>query len=287
MTYGQSKDILIPFSSSSVSQATFTVTYDNLREKKKSLQFGVQRISEQADLNQIIRHRARLEFVHCIRTTFEKMRPDKTKPSSKDKQSKTAIDPIKQLNKEITKYAYENDEFIKDLLVDLTGQVHLALENHDWFMKWGIHYLPSLTRKYDQRNTKRIYIDFLCLGAHLLQFCNNFKDPGVQHYGKGALFSTVRDDMDGIFCGLPAPKRSQTGAQIDMTVFHNSGGGCFHGNCTVRLMDGTTKLVKDVQPGDCMAPFGGTITYVIKTKYRNRKSKMVVVSICIRFLLIH
>ena len=90
--------------------------------------------------------------------------------------------------------------------------------------------------------------------------------------------------MDGIFCGLPAPKPSQTGAKIDMTVFHNAYGGCFHGDCTVRLMDGTLKYVKDVQPGDCMAPFGGRVTYVIKTKYRQGKSKMVVVSICIRFL---
>jgi hypothetical protein len=122
-------------------------------------------------------------------------------------------------------------------------------------------------------------IHFYFSGAHLLQFCNNFKDPGIQHYGKGVLFSSIRDDMDGIFCGLPAPKPSETGAKIDMTVFHNAGGGCFHGNCTVRLMDGTTKFVRDVQPGDRMAPHGGKIVYVIKTKYNNPKSKMVIVSI--------
>ena len=85
--------------------------------------------------------------------------------------------------------------------------------------------------------------------------------------------------MDGIFCGLPAPKPSQTGAKIDMTVFHNASGGCFHGNCTVRLMDGTIKLVKDVEPGDRMAPHGGKIVYVIKTKCRDQKTKMVIVSI--------
>ncbi|CAF5109316.1 unnamed protein product, partial [Rotaria socialis] len=58
--------------------------------------------------------------------------------------------------------------------------------------------------------------------AHLLQFCNNFKDPGVQHYGRGSLFSQIRDEMDDIFCGLPAPKRTETGATIDMSVFHNA-----------------------------------------------------------------
>lgn len=126
-------------------------------------------------------------------------------------------------------------------------------------------------------------IIFYLSGAHLLQVCNNFKDPGIQHYGKGQLFSTVRDDMDGIFCGLPAPKRSQTGAQIDMTVFYNASGGCFYGECTVRLMNGTTKFVKDVKPGDRMAPHGGMVTYVIKTKCHNKKARMVTVSIKILF----
>jgi hypothetical protein len=85
--------------------------------------------------------------------------------------------------------------------------------------------------------------------------------------------------MDGIFCSIPAPKASQTGAKIDMTVFHNASGGCFHGGCTVRLMNGTTKLVRDVKPGDRMAPHGGTIIYAIKTKCQNQKAKMVIVSI--------
>ena len=85
--------------------------------------------------------------------------------------------------------------------------------------------------------------------------------------------------MDGIFCGLPAPKSSIVTTKIDMTVFHNASGGCFHGDCTVRLMDGTVKLIKNVKPGDRMAPSGDTVTYVIKTICRNRKSKMVIVSI--------
>jgi hypothetical protein len=91
--------------------------------------------------------------------------------------------------------------------------------------------------------------------------------------------------MDSIFCGLPAPKPSeQTGAPIDMSVFNNAYGGCFHGGCTVRLMDGTNKLIKNVQPGDIMAPYGGTVTYVVKTKCRNEKANMVIVSIIFFYL---
>lgn len=90
--------------------------------------------------------------------------------------------------------------------------------------------------------------------------------------------------MDSIFCGLPAPKASQqTGAPIDMSVYHNAGGGCFHGQCTVRLMNGTTTLVQNIKPGDIIAPHGGIVTYVVKTKCRNQKAKMV--AVCLLFSL--
>jgi len=92
--------------------------------------------------------------------------------------------------------------------------------------------------------------------------------------------------MDTIFCSLPAPKASvQTGAPIDMSVFNNASGGCFYGGCTVRLMNGTTKLIQNVKPGDRMAPHGGMVTYVIKTICKNEKTKMVAVSI-ISFLFV-
>ncbi len=49
-----------------------------------------------------------------------------------------------------------------------------------YYNTWGKHYLPSLA------------------GAHLLQQCNNFKDPGIQFYG-GALFQKLRDEIEGIY----------------------------------------------------------------------------------------
>jgi len=80
-------------------------------------------------------------------------------------------------------------EWTKGLLADLEGQVTAALSRKDWFQKWGVHYLPSLAR------------------AHILQQCNNFKDPGVQFYG-GSLFRHLRDEADDIFCKLPPPTPS-------------------------------------------------------------------------------
>jgi len=41
--------------------------------------------------------------------------------------------------------------------------------------------------------------------AHLIQQCNTFKYPGVQHYGK-EIFQGIRDVADKTFCNLPPPK---------------------------------------------------------------------------------
>lgn len=75
---------------------------------------------------------------------------------------------------------------VADLLVDLKGQVMEALTNPEHLKRWGRHYIPSLAQ------------------AHLLEICNNFKDPGVQHYG-GALFAEMRDMADDYFISLPPP----------------------------------------------------------------------------------
>lgn len=111
--------------------------------------------------------------------------------------------------------------------------------------------------------------------------CNNFKDPGVQHYGQGSLFSSVRDEMDTIFCNLPAPKRAHSEVNIDMSVFNNADNPCFHGSCTVKLFDGSIKFVKDIRRGDRLYPHGGTVNYVLKTICNNKESQMVLV--CVLF----
>ena len=89
--------------------------------------------------------------------------------------------------------------------------------------RWGVHYLPSL------------------LLAHQSQMCTNFKDPGVQNYG-GALFVSIRDATDDLFCALPPPQPSvRVGAEAaatarvaarpvvvapaSMAMFHNSFAG--------------------------------------------------------------
>eukprot|EP01041_Mallomonas_annulata_P011876 gene11876-24886_t len=144
---------------------------------------------------------------------------------------------------------------IEALLEDLNGQALEAFSRPEWFEKWGMHYIPSLAR------------------AHQLQQCTNFKDPGMQFYG-GDMFKDVRDYADEVFCSLPAPtvigpvvvaaaaqhSNAATPAarspapipQIDMRRFNNPNNPCFHGDCTVRMSDGTTKLVREVRKGDLL-----------------------------------
>lgn len=80
----------------------------------------------------------------------------------------------------------EEDDMFSGLMRDLTGQVREAVSRMDWYNRWGRHYFPSL------------------MFAHLMQQCNNFKDPGVQGYG-GSMFKDIRDDADELFCGLSHP----------------------------------------------------------------------------------
>ena len=47
------------------------------------------------------------------------------------------------------------------------------------------------------------------------------------------------------------------------------GGGCFHGRCTIQMLDGTTKFVQDLKKGDMIATpessTGASIICVVKT----------------------
>lgn len=133
--------------------------------------------------------------------------------------------------------------YVSSLLEDLSGQIRTAYSQQGHFNRWGTHYLPSLR----------------C--AHQRQQCNNFKDPGVQHYG-GDLFRALRDAAEEVFLSLPPPKPSclsmrnngryiaKSSTAVNMSTFHNAAAGCFEGSGRVTLADGTTKLVRDILCGD-------------------------------------
>eukprot|EP01125_Pyxidicula_operculata_P009701 TRINITY_DN3181_c0_g1_i1.p1 TRINITY_DN3181_c0_g1~~TRINITY_DN3181_c0_g1_i1.p1 ORF type:complete len:683 (-),score=186.37 TRINITY_DN3181_c0_g1_i1:67-1959(-) len=149
------------------------------------------------------------------------------------------------------------DNYVADLLKDLKGQVKEAIMTQ-YFQKWGRFYLPSLA------------------GAHQNQQCNNFKDPGVQHY-TSKLFESIRDKTEQIFISLPPPKPTikdtySANAKVRTTVtsmntYYNYGGGCFAGYCKVSMADGTVKRVDQIKKGDVVVgPLGSaTVKCVVKT----------------------
>lgn len=148
------------------------------------------------------------------------------------------------------------DPKIAELIKDLSGQATEAFSKEKFFKKWGRHYLPSLFR------------------AHMLQQCNNFKDPGVQVYG-GKGFHDIRDVADEIFLKLPAPKPSikgpsRAGVQrrsVNMNSYYSSYNPCFDGYNSVQMKDNSTKLVKDLRKGDQVKTPSGfaSVRCVIKT----------------------
>ena len=99
--------------------------------------------------------------------------------------SKSIIDPS-----DITFLKSIQNDYVDALLQDVEGQVCEALSKKEWYKTWGKHYLHSLTE------------------AHLYQICNNFKDPGVQVYGNGQLFTYLQEELNDIFEKIPAPKPS-------------------------------------------------------------------------------
>jgi len=119
------------------------------------------------------------------------------------------------------------------LYQDMKGQATEAIADEQSFTTWGKHYLLSLST------------------AHLHQFCNNFKDPGVQVYGTGALFSSLQDSLDDIFEKVPPPVPSRhrgasTSSQtVQMSrVFNNQNAVCVHGGTIVTVKNQSSQKIE-------------------------------------------
>ncbi|CAK7218080.1 hypothetical protein SCUCBS95973_003368 [Sporothrix curviconia] len=155
------------------------------------------------------------------------------------------------------------------LMVDINGQVRLALSKAEYYNRWGKHYLPSLQ------------------GAHAVQQCNSFKDPGPLTYATASpLFIACRNALDTAFDTLPPPKPSKKLASrrptarvgrygpvtprqfsISMASYHNSRGPCFASFCRVTLADGRHIRVNRLRGGmRVQTPRGPrTVAAVMKT----------------------
>lgn len=80
---------------------------------------------------------------------------------------------------------------LSSLLLDLEGQVTVALSEDKFFKKWAMPYFASLSH------------------AHLRQLCNSFKDPGPSRYNDNAFFRDCRDILDRAFDRIEPPVPSR------------------------------------------------------------------------------
>ncbi|KAK3332300.1 hint-domain-containing protein [Cercophora scortea] len=123
---------------------------------------------------------------------------------------------------------FTSDPACQSLLDDLRGaeprgQITLALNNRDHWLRWGMHYLPSLA------------------GAYSRQVCNSFRDAGPLLYGaQSELFVRCRDRLYDAFDSLPPPPPSNFTTSIyppDMTQYSRQeiDDACFAGCAKVLL----------------------------------------------------
>jgi hypothetical protein len=154
--FGQTRDFIVELSD--IQQGEYlcgTLKYID-PFTRQTVEVTAEGTARNVDKNALYAQLYRLKFVTAVRKALQDMNQDHAAAAKKH---------VTDLIEEISNSSVAAEPNIVALLEDLNGQVTEAISRADYFRKWGRHYLPSLTR------------------AHLLQYCNNFKDPGVQVYG--------------------------------------------------------------------------------------------------------
>uniref|UniRef100_A0A6B2KYL0 VWFA domain-containing protein n=1 Tax=Arcella intermedia TaxID=1963864 RepID=A0A6B2KYL0_9EUKA len=238
--YGQSKEVVIKMGKKGGHDLVGLLKYHDASNRNRVVEVKVGSTSLSTPSDLMVVHELRLKTVDLLHSIMKLSLKESTKQT-------------KELIQEIQKSSVYNQDYVKDLCKDLEGQVLEAVADNTAFDRWGKHYLPSLAL------------------AHLLQQCNNFKDPGVQRYG-GKLFLDIQKKADKLFSDIPPPQPSKktTAAPVaSMATYNNAYGGCFDGECWVEMGDGRIVKVKDVRKGDELRGPGGVparVRCVVKTK---------------------
>lgn len=141
--------------------------------------------------------------------------------------------------------------YLRDVQSSNSGEGQIGMAPA-YFEKWGAHYMRAYLR------------------AQQLQMCMNFKDPGLQVYG-GDSFRAVQAIAERVFCDLPPPTPSAqrwggygvpavaaAPTVSSMRIFHDVGGGCFHGDSMVLMADGRSKRITDIMEGERVKTPEGT-----------------------------
>ena len=198
-------------------------------------------------------HRLRLALVKGIEDVLEESQftfdTSKCRAPELNKKGRKKLKQVQEKMKDLV----TREDRSEDIMKDMTGQIAEAFSKDEFFFRWGAHFCLSIKL------------------AHLYQICNNFKDPGVQHYAS-ELFSDTRDRLDNIFITLPPPKPSSVRARyhggggsptpVRMSAFMNVMGGCFLGSSIAQLAGQKFKRVDQLVKGDKVITGTGEIDEV-------------------------
>jgi len=186
LQYGQSKDIVMRFKLTKTSTEVFAAArYEDVNRKQVEIQGVTAQMGSAVDEAAMLGVEEQWCRSRCVEVLVNVVSEAETNKS--EDQTKQGLQKVVDLAEELRSSPAIVLDTTQALNEDIQGQSSEALSRHEWYWRWGFHYLPSV------------------VFAHKLQMCNNFKDPGVQHYG-GDLFRSIRDEADDIFCKLPAPK---------------------------------------------------------------------------------
>lgn len=151
--------------------------------------------------------------------------------------------------------------YSKDLIEDLSIQISQSLSK-EYFNTWGKHFVHSILR------------------AHQIQYCNNFKDPGVQHYG-GTFFHQLQDSIDTLFNDIPPPTPSNITEDSvpvqSMSYYNDNSNPCFAGWSIAELNNGCKVRIDELVSGDIVKTVDGwsSIVCIVKTHCRNKRANLV------------
>ncbi|CAE6459883.1 unnamed protein product [Rhizoctonia solani] len=259
--YGQSKDVVLQLPSGCFGpSAEHTVTviakyFPHTHSDRGSLPSVTRTLQSGHEVGSSItlqHHVYRLSFVCAVSKIFQGSK--KTSPTCPITKSEFEQSISAYLNNPVLK----NYEPSKALTTDISSQVTLGLEPEHW-ARWGMHYLPSLAR------------------SHQCQQCLNFKDEGLQVYGRDStIFTSTRDRIDQTFDSLPPPKPSLRDRAVyrpgshsaatyspvaSMAMYRSSSAPCFAGWCSVDTESGKIR-VSDLRRGTVVRTPNGTARVV-------------------------
>jgi len=235
--YGQSFDFLIEFPSKVEKLPYYYLTYNRGDQVFRSNNETMVCVAPSAQ-----DHLLRFQTIEMLKKVIRLYRSDLNASAKLVSEHIASCDGMKLL-----------DDTSMGIIEQLKGQNTKMLLKRKYMDKWGKHQ----TRQY--------------IRSLNLQIKNNFKDPGVQHFG-GRLFEDLADKIDDIFNNMDPPKpslatkatkvvasprsfaKAYNNVRNDYINGHgNTNCGCFAGDGEVLMGDGSKKLVCDVCPGDLVA----------------------------------